>query len=210
MAYVYKNPRAEQLEFWREQRALLASERKETAERLTWLDQRIAEWDRLIEAIEPLVQNDPGLFLRQKGLAEICRMALDAYGDWVTAQQVRGYLSQLGITLDYPNPMAVLHTTLKRVGKVARDSFGNTIYASQRVADPTPHSTATPLTGFKTLSGPPNNPLIHTSKSAPQNTTAVTARHRLPRTAPISEPPNTGIPDLGPPDEHGTGFKRRK
>ena len=33
----------------------------------------------------------------QVSLADLCRMALNAYGDWVTAQQVRSYLVQLGI-----------------------------------------------------------------------------------------------------------------
>jgi hypothetical protein len=57
-------------------------------------------------------------------------MALDAYGGWVTAQQVRSYLRQLGIILHYQNEMAVLHNTLKRVAKVDHH-VGTTVYATK-------------------------------------------------------------------------------
>lgn len=137
MAYVYLNPHKQQLEFAQQQRAQLDAERQTISQRLTWLNERIAEWDGYIQAVTPIAENDAGQFLQGKGLADICRMALDAYGDWVSAQQVRGYLNQLGIKLEYTNEMAVLHTTLRRVGQAARDRRNtNTFYAKKGLPCP--------------------------------------------------------------------------
>jgi hypothetical protein len=131
MAYVYRNPIRQQLEQAKQQRATFEAERIALSQRLAMLNDMIAQWDAHIDAMTPLVENDPGQFLQKKSFAEICRIALENYGQWVTAQQVRGYLNQLGIELQYSNPMAVLHTTLQRVGQMCRDEQGNTFYAKK-------------------------------------------------------------------------------
>jgi hypothetical protein len=133
MAYVYLNPRKQQLDFALQQRASLVAERESIVQRIARIDEVVAQWDTFIDAITPLVENDPGQSLQAKSLAEICRMALEAHSQWVTAQQVRGYLNQLGISLEYTNEMAVLHTTLKRVGQTGRLN-GNTFYAKKGLA----------------------------------------------------------------------------
>ena len=130
MAYIYINPLKQQLDHARQQRALLEAEIRDHHQHIFVLQQRIAEWDAYIAATEPLAAQHPHqISPGQTSLADLCRIALDAYGGWVTAQQVRGYLQQLGIRLDYNNQMAVLHNTLKRVGQIDRDSTGNTVYA---------------------------------------------------------------------------------
>ena len=136
MAYIYRNPFQQQQLNAQQQRAQLEAERQQATERLAWLNQQIAALDAYIQATATLTQNDPAQFLAQAGLANLCRMALDAYGQWVSAQQVRGYLNQLGITLDYTNEMAVLHTTLRRVGLTARDANGNTCYGKKGLTCP--------------------------------------------------------------------------
>jgi hypothetical protein len=105
------------------------AERQDVYNSIAIIEQRIAEWDAYIAATMPLAQPDAHEFLEGKSVADLCRIALNAYGQWVTAQQVRGYLAQLGIRFQYNNEMAVLHNTLKRVGQTRRDSFGNTVYA---------------------------------------------------------------------------------
>jgi hypothetical protein len=126
MAFIYRNPIRPQFEHAKRQRAMLDEERQR-------LNDQIATLDSFILAMAPLVENDPGQSLQQKSLADLCRIALDAYGQWVTAQQVRQYLAQLGIELEYQNPMAVLHTTLQRVGQVGRDTNGTTCYAKKGI-----------------------------------------------------------------------------
>ena len=132
MAYIYLNPLKQQLENARQQRAVLDAQRQQLYQNIITIDQLIAQWDAYIAATAPLAENEPQQFMPgQISLADLCRMALDAHGgDWVTAQQVRSYLEQLGIRLEYNNEMAVLHNTLSRVGRKGRNAFG-TVYASK-------------------------------------------------------------------------------
>jgi hypothetical protein len=84
--------------------------------------------------MEALIANDPGESIKSKTLTELCRIALDTYDDWVSAQTVRGYLEQAGLSLEYSNPMPILHTTLRRVGDAAKMPDGTTVYAKNRTA----------------------------------------------------------------------------
>jgi len=130
MAFVYLNPLKQQLDNARQQRAMLETQRQALHQNLNSLNQRIAEWDSYIAAAAPLARHDDQqLMPGQITLADLCRKALDAYGDWMTAQQVRSYLVQLGIRFDYRNEMAVLHNTLGRVGQSRPGPLGTTIYA---------------------------------------------------------------------------------
>ena len=132
MAYIYLNPIEQQLANARQQLDLLAAQRETVAQNLQNIDQQIAQVHAYIAAVEPLLAQQPPSHLQQMTLADLCRAALEAYAIPIPAQQVRAYLMQLGIRLDYSNEMAVLHNTLRRVGKVAQDQFGNTVYAPKR------------------------------------------------------------------------------
>jgi hypothetical protein len=130
MALIYLNPLRQQLENARQQIAILTSQRQQHHEAIADIDQQIQQWNAYIQATAALLQQEANP-AEDQGLADLCRMALEAYGgNWVTAQQVRGYIAQLGYTLQYNNPMAVLHNTLKRVGRTGND-FGNTVYAKR-------------------------------------------------------------------------------
>lgn len=132
MAFVYLNPRKQQLEDAYQQKAALEAERQRLYQNIAAIDHQIAQWDAYIVATAPLAEQNPQqLMPGQVSLADLCRMALNAYSDWVTAQQVRSYLVQLGIRLDYRNEMAVLHNTLGRVGQSRPGPLGTTIYAKK-------------------------------------------------------------------------------
>jgi len=131
--YIYRNPHAQNYLTAEQQRQALEAERQQITERLAWISQRIAELDAYLSATAPIIQHDSGQYLAHAGLTKVCKIALDRAGAWVTAQQVRNLLSQIGIELTggYTNPMAVLHATLKRVGEVCRDPKGQTLYAKK-------------------------------------------------------------------------------
>src|SRR5579863_412501 len=109
MALVYLNPRKQQLEDAHRQRAALEAQREQHYAAITAIDQQIAQWDAYIAATAPLAEHVPPRFAPdQLSLADLCRMALDAFGGrWVTAQEVRDYLLKLGIRFEYNNVMAV-------------------------------------------------------------------------------------------------------
>jgi hypothetical protein len=138
--YIYSNPHAQNYLTAQQQLRTLEAERDELSQRLNWVQQRINELSAYLEATAPVIQNDPGQYLAQAGLTKVCQVALDRAGGWVTAQQVRQLLEQIGISLDggYTNPMATLHATLKRVGAVCRDAQGNTLYAKKGTLAPQP------------------------------------------------------------------------
>jgi len=129
MAYIYLNPLRQQIENATQQKAILEDHLRRLHQDIDATNQQIAQWDAYIAAMAPLAQPDNNEVLQSKSLADLCRMALAAHGQWVTAQQVRAYINQLGFRLEYNNEMAVLHNTLKRVGQSGRDDFGNTVYA---------------------------------------------------------------------------------
>ena len=132
MAFIYLNPLKQQVDNALQQRAILEAQRQHLYQNIAVIEQQIAQWDAYIAATAQLAEQAPDqLPAGQASLADLCRMALNAYGGWVTAQQVRTYLVQVGIRFDYSNEMAVLHNTLKRVGRTARDQFGNTVYAAK-------------------------------------------------------------------------------
>jgi hypothetical protein len=86
-----------------------------------------------MQALDPMAAQAANPQLQTMTLADLCRMALDAHGgEWITAQQVRSYLTQLGVRLDYNNEMSVLHNTLRRVGLIRRDDFRGTVYARKQ------------------------------------------------------------------------------
>jgi len=134
---VYRNPHAQNYALAQQQREALVAEQRQITDRLSWITRRIAELDAYLMATAAVIENDPSQALATAGLAQVCRIALENASTWMTAQQLRDWLLQTGIDIsEYTNPMAVLHTTLKRVGEVYRDGQGNTYYAKKGTPHP--------------------------------------------------------------------------
>jgi hypothetical protein len=130
MAFVYLNPYQQQLEDARQQVDVLLAQRQTFVQNITIIDQQIAQLNAFMQALGPMAAQEANPQLQTMTLADLCRMALDAHGgEWITAQQVRTYLTQLGVRLNYNNEMSVLHNTLRRVGLIGRDNFRGTVYA---------------------------------------------------------------------------------
>lgn len=128
MAYIYLNPRKQQLEDARNELSGLVTHRDQLLQNAAELNIRIQQLEALIRAVAPLAEREQA---PQSSLADYCRMALAAYnGQWVTAKQVRDYLVQLGLRFDYANEMSVIHNTLQRVAQMTKIS-GQTFYAAK-------------------------------------------------------------------------------
>lgn len=72
---------------------------------------------------------------RDVGLSVMCQKVLKDNREWMTAVEIRDKLIELGLDVKgtYTNPLAVLHTTLRRLGKqglvdVDQDISGGRIY----------------------------------------------------------------------------------
>ena len=97
------------------------------------LDARIAQLQHSIAALTKLCGYEPTVPL---GLADACRLVLRNAADPLTALEVRDRLDAVGINLDkYSNPLASIHTILKRMhesGEVSaadREESSRTAYA---------------------------------------------------------------------------------
>lgn len=81
--------------------------------------ERIPQCKAVIEALAPLcieeeVDNSPGL-------SEICSTALARLGTTaVTFPDLKSFLESAGVTLEYKNTLAVLHTTVQRLKKAGK------------------------------------------------------------------------------------------
>lgn len=129
MAIVYLNPFDEQLENAKRQLIALQMQEHVLTQQLQNVQQQIQQVNVVVQALESLAQQQMAPQVRTMSLADLCRAALEAYqGEYVTAQQVRSYIEQLGIRFEYNNIMAVLHNTLARVGRKGQNNFG-TVYA---------------------------------------------------------------------------------
>jgi hypothetical protein len=129
MAIVHLNPFQEQYQNAQRQLAALQAQEQAMIQNLKIVRQQIGQTQAVVVALEPLAAQEQIQNIAGTSLADLCRAALDAYqGQWVTAQQVRSYIEQLGVRFEYNNIMAVLHNTLARVGQKGRNAFG-TVYA---------------------------------------------------------------------------------
>ncbi len=129
MAYIYKNPHEQSYLAAQEEINKLESERLEVNKRLQWIGHRLEQLNAYIQAITPLIEDDPGIALAEAGLTAACRDLLTKNGRWVTAGEMRALLYSVGIDLQpYTNPMAVLHSVLGRVGQKQRASNGTLYY----------------------------------------------------------------------------------
>jgi hypothetical protein len=128
--YVYKNPHEQSYNAATDELAALEQERQQLTERLAWVDQRTSQLRAYVNAIAPLIQNDPGGDFAQAGLTQICRDLLARNPRWMTAPEIRLLLGGMGIDLSpYSNPMAVLHSVLRRVAHTCRAANGTLYYA---------------------------------------------------------------------------------
>jgi multidrug resistance efflux pump len=129
VAIVYLNPFDEQLANAKRQLDALQMQEQLLTQNLHNTRQQIQQVQVAIKAYEALVAQQQITQVQTTSLADLCRTALDAYqGEFITAQEVRSYIEQLGFSLEYNNIMAVLHNTLARVGRKGRNAFG-TVYA---------------------------------------------------------------------------------
>jgi hypothetical protein len=131
--YIYRNPVEQQHLTAKEQLEGLRRQRDLALQTWTELTQQITNLEEYIKNMERIIANDPARALATAGFTQVCKLALEKSGGWVSAQQVREYLNRCGIDLSpYTNQMAVLHATLKRVGDTWRDpQSGNMFYAKK-------------------------------------------------------------------------------
>jgi hypothetical protein len=137
MAVIYKNPHEQSCVIAREELAMLEVERGDLTERIAWIDTRMQQLEIYLKAVAPLIENDPGRIAAEGGLTNVCRDLLDRSHQWMSAGEMRLLLSSRGIDISaYTNPMAVLHSVLKRVGQEYRDNTGNLLYGSKDIPLP--------------------------------------------------------------------------
>jgi hypothetical protein len=130
VAIVYLNPFEGQLETAKKQLVALQMQEQLASQHLLNIQQQIQQVHVVVQAMEMLVAQQGAPQVRAMSLADLCRAALNAHqGEFITAHQVRCYIQQLGVTLQYNNVMAVLHNTLKRVGQSRPHNLAGTVYA---------------------------------------------------------------------------------
>jgi len=99
----------------------LQQERTQHRQRMEWIELRLQHLAAHLKTIQPLIEQAPGQSLVHLGLTPICRDLLAQVDKWVTAPEVRDLLAQKGVDHSgYSNPMAVLHSVLKRVGQTCK------------------------------------------------------------------------------------------
>lgn len=135
----YRSPYEQSYQAAKMELKSLSAEEKQLDQRLGEIRERITALEGMIKALEPLVEEGQGQEVVNPGLTQICRNMLEESNGSLTAQQVRDKLALMGVSLDdYTNPMAVLHTILKRVGEVHRGGKGKkeTYYSKRPTKEP--------------------------------------------------------------------------
>jgi hypothetical protein len=149
MALSYKNPHEQSCAVAKQELQTLEEEAAQLNERLKWVCERIGYLKDYLKAIEPLIQQDPGQALLEVGLTQICRNMLEHANVWLTPQQVKNRLELAGIDLQgYTNPMAVLHSVLKRVGDSFKGADGTVYYGKKGLEPKEPTKQAEGLMGY--------------------------------------------------------------
>jgi len=134
MPFTYTNPHEQSYRSAQLEKTNLEQERLTLRERASWIDQRIAQLETYLQAIKPLLEDDPGGVLAQEGLTVVCRELLEKNPRWMGAGEIRVLLAQMGIDLKpYSNPMATLHSVLGRVGQKFRREDGTLYYSAPGV-----------------------------------------------------------------------------
>jgi hypothetical protein len=138
MAVIYKSPHEQSFSAAQDELTAILQEREDLTQRLEWINNRVKQLEAYLEAIRPLIENDPGRVAVEAGLTNVCRDLLAKNGRWMGAGDVRVLLAGMGVDISsYTNPMAVLHSVLKRVGQAYRDpSSGNLLYGPKDIPPP--------------------------------------------------------------------------
>lgn len=131
MGLVQQNPFQKQLEHVRLNLHALQLQERLAEQSLRSIRQQIEQVEIAVKALEPIA-TQPTREPPKASLAELCRAALQAQDGPVSAFQVRSYIEQSGFSLKYQNRMAVLHTTLTRVGVRQKNEHGQTVYFKLR------------------------------------------------------------------------------
>jgi hypothetical protein len=148
--YVYRNPHQQSYEAANQEIEQLVQERQLLADRLKQIEARVAQLKRHMEAIKPLLEEEPGQGIADAGITELCRDLLMRFQGPQSIEMLRNNLSVMGVDLSgYTNPGAVLHTTLRRMPGiiVSKDASGTTMYNLSEAARALPPPTGRPGSG---------------------------------------------------------------
>jgi hypothetical protein len=197
MAVIYKSPHEQSFAAAKDELTAILQEREDLTQRLEWINNRVKQLEAYLEAIRPLIENDPGRVAAEAGLTNVCRDLLSKNGRWMSAGEVRLLLVGMGVDIStYTNPMAVLHSVLKRVGQAYRDpSNGNLLYGPKNIPPP--------LTS-------PESSVLNSYRSGNLTTLAGLNRDSgeiIRRLRPKTMPPPEEIPELTNPEDEQ---KRKK
>src|ERR1700739_4978822 len=99
MAFFYRNPHEQSLVLAQEEFANLEEERRQLTERLLWIEKRSKHLENYMQAIQPLIDEDPGLADAEAGLTHMCRELLMKNSRWIAAGEMRALLYAAGIDL---------------------------------------------------------------------------------------------------------------
>ncbi|HLX42919.1 MAG TPA: hypothetical protein VKR43_05770 [Bryobacteraceae bacterium] len=134
MSFTYRNPHEQSYGVAQEEVTRLQQEGREIEARLSWIRHRLEQLQKYMDAVRPLIEEDPGTEAVQAGLTQICRELLAKNPRWLSASEIRALLFAGGIDLKpYANPMAVLHSVLGRIAHKQKASDGVVYYAAPGV-----------------------------------------------------------------------------
>jgi hypothetical protein len=134
MSFTYRNPHEQSYGVAQEEVTRLQREGREIEARLSWIRHRLEQLQKYLDAVRPLIEEDPGSEAVQAGLTQICRELLGKNPRWLSAGEIRALLFAGGIDLKpYANPMAVLHSVLGRIAHKQKSSDGTVYYAAPGV-----------------------------------------------------------------------------
>ena len=111
----------------------LLTEQNDLAGRLTWIQKRVQYLQETISAFNKLIEQQKAHQQIEQGLPELCLRIVSRSNQPLTAPEIRHELALVGVDIStYSNPLAVLHTTLQRLGPIPiqrfKDRDGQTRY----------------------------------------------------------------------------------
>jgi hypothetical protein len=134
MSFSYRNPHEQSYAVAQEEVTRLQQEGREIEARLSWIRHRLEQLKTYMDAVRPLIEDDPGSKAAQAGLTHMCREVLAKNARWIGAAEIRGLLYTVGVDLKpYTNPMAVLHSVLGRIAQKQKGGDGTVYYAAPGV-----------------------------------------------------------------------------
>jgi hypothetical protein len=119
----------------------LDAEHQRLEKRLGWIRKRREQLSDARKTLEPLLEPPPSEHLLDAGLTGACRQIFANSPRPLSAREVRDLLQQRGVALEYSNPMAALHATLRRIATAGKNENGETVYdtsSRESRSDPRP------------------------------------------------------------------------